>query len=504
MAQNELASGFVKLCIDTGLNFYDGKCRVLISGQGLTNGGGCTLVPDVITRVDNDRDIECMFGRGSVLTEALRVMFCECGDNIQIFALPRADPAGGVAAVYTTTITGPATSDGRFTLFMGNDSYNIDILVEEADTVAAIAAKIVAAVPLDFPYICAATGTGVTWTARNKGLVGNYLSPIYNWAGRKNYAPGGVGVTTVATTPGTGSPPEIDWIPLAGECCYSCIGYLGPDEPNQTSMRNYIRDAWDCSKPQCFGHGYVYNSGSLGGVLARGDNSAELNRVAYALDSAEFPYLMLAAYIAQSCCETCDNPETAVQGPEYGVLDCIRIPQTCSANWTYDERIQLQDAGFVTYGPAGSGEGALTNLVIYNDITNNLYDELGRSNPTYRDTNSRRLAARTAVEIATKLNTFNGLALFTKNTKVKQGIRGTNPRLVNASMRAWAKERIGVLFSEFDDIDKDIIVRTDFETAERCRGIPGKLGMFFRYRPPIRITGVEVDMQPKLLDNCDR
>jgi hypothetical protein len=58
------------------------------------------------------------------------------------------------------------------------------------------------------------------------------------------------------------------------------------------------------------------------------------------------------------------------------------------------------------------------------------------------------------------------------------------------------------LFSEFDDIDSDIILRTDFEVAPKCQGIPGKLWIDFTYRPPVRITSITINAKPELLSNC--
>jgi phage tail sheath gpL-like len=505
MAQDILSNGFVRLCIDPSLNFYDGACRVLIVGQGLDTGSN-DFIPDSIQQVNNERDLGDMFGRGSVLSEALRRVLCQCPNNVQLFAVGLADPSGedDVAAVYTSTITGPATSDGRFTLFLGEGDYNIDVSVKAGDTAAAIATRVAAAVSLDFPYVATAVGATVVWTARNVGEIGNFLNPIYNWSGRRNYAPGGVTFTTVRTTEGVGVPVMPNLIDLAGECCYSCVGYLGPDTENQDILQAYLDDAWDCSKPQCFGHGYVYNVGTLGQVLATGNNAAVLSRLAYALNSYDLPYLTLAAFVAKSCCTACSNPELSIQGPENGRLDCIRIPQSCTSPWTFDERTQLQDAGFVTYGPSGFGTGAMTNPQIFNDVTNYLVDELGRQNVTFRDASSRRLAAATALSVAEKLNTYNGLALFTKNTKINQGVKGTNPRLILADLRAWAKANIGILFSEFENLDRDLTVKTDFEVADPCRGNPNWLWVFLQYMPPNRIGRINTNLVPKVLDNCNR
>jgi phage tail sheath gpL-like len=503
MAQDVLSNGFVRLCIDPSLNFYDGACRMLVIGQGFDGSVG-SFIPNVIQQVNSERDLIEMFGEGSVLTEALRKVFCTCAQGIQLFGLGVADPAAGVAAEYETTITGPATADGRFTLFLGEADYNIDINVKSGQTATQIAAAVVAAVSDNFPYAATAALGVITWTAKNKGVVGNVLNPVYNWAGRRNYAPGGVTVATTRTTDGTGDPILPDLINLTGECCYSVAAYLGPDVAGQEALRDYLRDAWSCDKPQCFGAGYVYDVGTLGEVLATSDNSPELSRLAVAVDGYDLPYLTLAAYAALTACTACTSPELSVQGPENGVLSCILVPQSCAAPWTFDERTQLRDAGFVTYGPSGFGTGELTNPQIYNDITNYLYDDLGRANATFRDANSRRLAASTALSIAAQLNTYNGLALFTRNTKINQGTKGTNPRLILADLRAWAKNNIGILFSEFDNIDRDIKVQTDFDRAAKCQGKPDLLWVDFAYRPPVRIGQINTNLQPKVLDNCAR
>jgi phage tail sheath gpL-like len=503
MAQDVLSNGFVQLCIDPNLNFYEGACRMLVIGPA-TDGPTEVLVPNQIVAVNNERDLVELFGQGSVLTEALRVAMRECPSNIKLEALPLEMLEADVATQYTITITGPATTDGRFTMFLGNDTYNVDFRVTAGMTATQIAAALAAAIPDDFLYSAAAAAGVVTLTAKTKGTTGNYLNPIYNWSGRRNYAPEGVTVVVARSVDGVGAPVVPNLINLTGECCYNVVAYLGDDDAGQQVLKDYLDDAWSCEKPQCFGHGYVYNAGTLGEVLAFGDNAGVLSRLAFAEDSYDLPFLTLTAYAALSACSACSNPELNIQGPENGVLSSIRLPQSCSSPWTYDERLQLQDQGFVTYGPSGFGFGELTNPQIYNDVTNYLYDDLGRDNATFRDASSRRLASATALSIATQLNTYNGLALFTKNTRVRQGVKGTNPRLILADLRAWAKQNIGIIFSEFDNIDQDIRVRTDFEVADKCRGNPSLLHVDFRYRPPVRIGQIKTNLQPKLFDNCDR
>ena len=214
-------------------------------------------------------------------------------------------------------------------------------------------------------------------------------------------------------------------------------------------------------------------------------------------------YLKVAAYAAKSCCLTVDNPELSIQGPTYGTLECVNQPESCTQCFSFDEQNQLRDNGFVVTVPAAGGTGAMTSPIVTNDITNNRYDANGRENATFRDVNSRRLAAQTADELAKQLQTYNGLGLYTKNTNIRPGVFGTNPRLILGSLRAWAKENVGILFSEFENLDEDLTVQTDFEVAPKCQGRPDKLHVNLIYRPPVRVGQIQVNMVPMLLDNCD-
>lgn len=508
MAQQALSDGFVNLCIDPNLNFADGTCRVFIEGQVYDPEEGCPIVPDVITRVNSLRDVDCQFGAGSPLAEAIKRVFCQCPDRIEVYALPRLDSTdvGALAAVYTLTVAGTATEDGRATFFMGDAAYNLDFRVRTGDTAAEIATVLAAEISDAFPFTATVSGAVVTLTAKNKGTIGNHLNVIYNWAGRSGFAPAGVTFALAQTVVGAVDPvaPAAGYASIIGECCYSCYILLSEDTDWQESLRDHIRDAWSCDKPQCFGHGYVYNVGDLAEVLATGDNSGELSRMAHHPDDPIFPYLKVASFAALSCCSACENPELSIQGPDNGLLSCVSMPASCTAYYSYDEQVQLREAGFVVTGPSNIGTGTLTNPYVFNDVTNYLYDDLGRPNATYRDASSRRLAAATAISIADKLQEFNGLGLFTKNTTIREGVRGTNPRLMLANIRAWAKENIGVLFSEFENIDKDIQLKTDFEVAPRCAGKPGRLHLNLRYRPPVRIDEIVTTLQPALLDNCNR
>lgn len=504
MAIDALRDGYVRLCFDPSLNVVGDRCRVVLEGQYYDPALGCAVAPDVLRKITSLRDVDCLFGEGSVMSESLKVAFDCCGNGgVELYALPRADAAGAVKAAYTMTFTGPATTDGRLDIYWGDSRYNISVRVNSGETAAQIAAKVLAALPEGFPYTGVVAVNVLTLTARNGGTVGNFLVPVINWQNRTNYMPQGVTVAVAQTVVGATDPVALDYATILGECCVCCYAMLYGNDDWQQGVIDYLTEAWACDKPQCFGHGYTYNAGTLGQVLASDTNSEVVSRVDHCPTETLFPWLKVAAYAVKSCCDTVDNPELSIQGPQFGVLQCLKQPSSCTSCRTFDEQEQLREAGFVVMTPLAGGQGALTSPVVTNDVTNNRFDADGRENLTFRDVSSRRLAAYTAEQFANELQKYNGLGLYTRNTDIREGVRGTNPRLILGGLRAWAKSQVGVLFSEFDDLDRDLTVQTDFALAPKCLGVPGLLHVNMVYRPPVRLTQVRVNMVPKLLDNCN-
>lgn len=498
MAIDSLRSGFVSLCFDPSANVLGDKCRLVVEGQYMTAG---TATADTLVKVTSIRDIDTMFGEGSVLSSALLTAISCCGnDAVEVFALPRADV--GVAAIYTATVTGPATSDGRVDIYWGDSQWNISVRVSSGDTATQIAAAIQAAVPSDFPYTATVAAGVITLTAKNAGVIGNFLNAEVNWHGRNGYMPEGVAVTFAQATAGTGTPVALDYDTVFGECCVCGLALLTGDDAWQDGLVDYLDDQWSCEKPQCFGHGYTYNSGTLGEILASDTNSATISRLAHCNADPNFPWLKVAAYAAKSVCLTVDNPELSIQGPNFGVLDCVLAPESCSSCFTFDERTQLDESGFVVTVPVSGGEGSLTSPMIVNDITNNRFDAEGRENLTFQSVSSRRLATATATQIAEQLQQFNGLGYFSANTAIRAGTRGVNKNLMLGTMRAWAKSQVGILFSEFSDLNADLTFTDDFQDAPRCQGVPGKIYMNLTYRPPVRVRNIVVNAAPVLLNNC--
>ncbi|TAI61580.1 hypothetical protein CWO89_34320 [Bradyrhizobium sp. Leo170] len=387
MSIDSLRSGAIRICFDPSLNAYPNKCRILLEGQMLDTG---TAEDGALIKIPSLRDVDVLFGEGSVIANGLITGFGCCPNQaMEFYALPHKDLSVGatVKAKHTITFTGPATSDGRIDLFMGDGRWNTSTRITEGMTEDEIATAVAQSIghEIGFPFDATAALGVVTLEAKNAGTVGNCLNPIYNWHQRRDYAPQGVTAEIAQTIQGlyAGAAAPPDYQAILGECCYCCIGMLYDKPEWQDAMIAYIASAWSCDKPQCFGHGYTYNTGTLGQIMATDTNSAEVSRMAQCCDDPVLGYLKVAAYAAQSCCSTVDNPEMSIQGPDFGVLGCVKQPESCFQCFTFDEQQILEANGFVVTVPRIGGTGSMTSPMIVNDVTNNRYDEEGRLNATW-------------------------------------------------------------------------------------------------------------------------
>jgi phage tail sheath gpL-like len=469
-------------------------------------------VANIPILVNSINDCDALFGAGSILCESLKKVFIQCSQFIQVWALPRPDAGDAVMASYTMTIGGPATTEGVFSLFMLDGEYNIAFPVAAGDSADEIAEALLAALPYNFPYSAVNASGVITFTALNGGTCGNYLAPVYNYLGLQNYAPLGVTVTVVADVIGSGNPAPLNYVDVLGTCCYAVFALLTDDLPTQLALEKFIKLQWACNipagfngaMPQCFGHGYVWNSGTLGEVLATGDNAEVFNRWAQPLNDPNAPYFLVAAYASLTACSACSSPELAVQGPVDGLLTAISRPTTCNEPWSYPARLTLYNAGFVTWGPATNTPQELTNPFVYSDITNNTKDDLDRPNATWQSTTSRRWAANFSNILAQYLDgTFNGLSAFSDGTQIKPGIFGTTRNMMRAKIIAWLNGEAGVTISALQNVDTQVVLTSSLDTSPPCEGIPGNYALTLIVQPPVRINNIATTILPQLFTNCN-
>jgi len=150
--------------------------RTLIIAQKLSTGSVDECVP---TTVFSDTEAAAYFGTGSIAHLMARAAIkANPYLDLTICALDDSTSAA-VKRVETLTMTGPATSTGVITLYVGN--VRMQMGIASADTAIEIAAALVAELAKypDLPFTAAVGAAGSThtivFTAKNAGLVPNQV-----------------------------------------------------------------------------------------------------------------------------------------------------------------------------------------------------------------------------------------------------------------------------------------------------------------------------------------
>lgn len=376
-----IGSSFIQICIDDSANRIPDNCRIIVEGPMGADG---TASPNTLFEVTDPDQFPALFGAGTVISEGLKVaMDCCRSDQIEIYALPRAD--AGTAAVYEgqVILAGTATElseRGRLNIYWGEARYSLAISAYAGQTPVEIAAAIVAAVPYDFLFTATAGTDGAfTLTAKNGGQYGNELYAEFEWVGRTRAVTPEVSVALTQTTLGVGAyARHDDYRTLLGEaCCACCLIHLSDDSAWQTGALEYIQSTWDCDEPNCMTMGYTYASGTVESILGYENNWTHSAIMAHcnadftnpSEGDAIFPWMKIAAYGAKSCCIANTSPEQSIEGRTYGALDCVSGPSTCAPCFDYEDRQELADSGFVTTSPIVGGSGFMTSPYIDKDIS---------------------------------------------------------------------------------------------------------------------------------------
>lgn len=143
--------------------------RMLIVGQRMAAGSIAELVP---TRVFSDAEAATYFGRGSMahlMTKAAII----ANPYLDLTVCALDDAGAGVAATGTLTIAGPATGSGSLVVHIGSQRIEIGVAAGAAATAIGDALVAELAKYPDVPVTAANNAGVVTFTARNKGTLGN-------------------------------------------------------------------------------------------------------------------------------------------------------------------------------------------------------------------------------------------------------------------------------------------------------------------------------------------
>lgn len=166
--------------------------------------------------------------------------------QIYLMNVPPVDGAD-VAAVFTVTFSGTATTAGLATLRVGDQSVSTPVAV--GDTAANIAAALeaeLANVETELPFTAGVAGAVITFTAREKGSFGNELVLEYVTGFG---TPAGVTAAVAQTVVGTGAVDLTTALDAAlAQGPWSDIAISEDSSAARTALAAHVVESWDYTK----------------------------------------------------------------------------------------------------------------------------------------------------------------------------------------------------------------------------------------------------------------
>jgi phage tail sheath gpL-like len=149
--------------------------RILFVGQKVT--AGSAVAGALVENIGNDNSEDTLFGSHSMLAGMIRAAKA-LNQMTRMDAIPLDDAGGGTAATGSIAVSGTPTAAGELKVRIGSElNHEYSIAVTTASTPTTIGDAIAAAITADGDCpVSAANVTGtVTFTALNKGTLGNQI-----------------------------------------------------------------------------------------------------------------------------------------------------------------------------------------------------------------------------------------------------------------------------------------------------------------------------------------
>lgn len=288
---------------------------------------GTGTTADVPLAVGNLAQVRQAVGVGSELYLMARKFLANNAAQ-ELYILPVAEPAAGVAATGTFTITGPATAPGTLPLYVGD--VRIDVGVNSGDAAATIATNAAAAInaKVELPVTATAAAGVVTCTAKWKGLTGNQIRLGVRLGGAfaGEIIPTGVTVVRVGLAGGTGSPSLVNAMANIGDEPYEYLATAFADATSLAAVEaEYgFSDAgrWGWMR-MLYGHVFAARADSLSGHLGflATRNTGVTSIMSLETSVATPAFEVAAAYAAQAARSLQDDPARPLQTlPLLGVM----------------------------------------------------------------------------------------------------------------------------------------------------------------------------------------
>ncbi|MEY9179719.1 phage tail sheath C-terminal domain-containing protein [Bradyrhizobium sp. USDA 313] len=325
--------------------------------------GGSTVPFDIPIAVGSKSEARAFFGAGSMLDN----MFERTFDNnfaAEVWGLPIAEPAAGVAATGTITVTTPPTASGTLALYINGRRVQVGVAADDtADEVATNIVNAIAADPGMIVSAAAAAGV-VTLTARHKGVEGNEIDMRANYGGSLagEQMPGGLVLDfgTGKLTGGTGTADCDAALAALGDEPFEYVALAFTDSTNimdweaEYGFSDSGRWGW---MRQLYGHLFGCYKETYQNIITWGpnNNSGILSVMALEKQSPTASWEYTAAYTAKAARALLNDPARPLQ--TLTLQGCLPAPK--HQKFTMAELNAMATVGMATQRPNGDGVPAI-------------------------------------------------------------------------------------------------------------------------------------------------
>ena len=334
--------------------------RTLIFGQYTTLTGAVANVP---VQSQGATDAASMFGPNSVL--AAMVAMYRANDAFgELWCMPLADDGSATAATCSLQFTAAATANGTFCLYLGGVKYALPVLTTQ--TTAQLATAMAALVNAD--PSCPATATvstnTVTFTADNKGFIGNGIDIRVNYRGAAGgeATPAGLTYTFTGMSGGATNPSLTSALASLASKTFDFIVLPYNDTTSLNALQTFLNDTtgrWSWQQ-QIYGHVFSMKSGTTGSLTTFGAaRNNQHESVIGIYDSPTPDYLWAAALGGAAAASLRVDPGLPLQTV---VLQTVLAPPVQS-RFSLSLNNSLLYTGISTFNVGDDGTVSIQNLI---------------------------------------------------------------------------------------------------------------------------------------------
>lgn len=410
--------------------------RALIIGQVTSSGTGVPNAPVISQGV---ADAKTVGGAGSML--ALMTQAYRARDGFgEVWYLPLADDASGVAASGSIAFTNAPTATGVLSLYIAAfaGSPVVSLVCTPTMTVAQLATALTAAInaQTDLPVTAAVDGTTtskVNITAKNKGLAGNDIDIRLNYRGAAGgeVMPAGLAVTITQMTGGATNPTLTTALASLGDMLFDFIAMPYTDTTSLDAVKSFLSTTtgrWSWAQ-QLYGHAFGGYRGTLATCqtfgAARNDEHASI----IGFNDSPTPAWILAADLTAAAAVSCRaDPAQPMQTV---TLASFLAPPVAS-RFQLTDRNTLLYTGISTFTVADDGTTALENV-----ITTYQKNSFGQPDNSYLEVETMHTLTAVLRSLKTVVTTkYARKKLAANGTRPAPGSNIVTPNIIKADLIA--------------------------------------------------------------------